>query len=184
MRNVEGAPEPITIMFVDHVKPDKIDAYETWVTGIHQDARGFPGFLHVDVIKPQDRSDPEYIGLVKFDSREHLEAWLNSSNVADWTAQLPDLLVNAPPAQEAPGLDVWFSRPIRNTKARTPAFWKQVVLGVVTVYPMILLLDALLVFALGPQPKELSILIVVVILSALLTYPIMPFATWLLRKWL
>ena len=171
-------------MFVDHVKPDRIDAYEAWVTGIHRDLRGFPGFLNVDVIKPRNAAETEYIGLVKFDCREHLEAWLGSTNVADWTARLPDLLVNAPHAQEASGLDVWFTRPIRRTEVRRPAFWKQAVLGVVTVYPMILLLDALLLYALAPLPKELSIFIVVCILSMLLTYPIMPFATWLLRKWL
>jgi len=184
LTSAESVSEPITIMFVDHVKPDKLDAYEAWVTGIHRDLKDFPGFLNVDVIKPQSTADTEYIGLVKFDCREHLEDWLDSSNVADWIARLPDLLLNAPHAQEAPGLDVWFTRPMRRTVVRHPMFWKQVVLGVVTVYPMILLLDALLVYTFAALPKELSIFIVVCILSVLLTYPIMPFATWLLRRWL
>ena len=58
------------------------------------------------------------------------------------------------------------------------------VIGVVCVYPLILVL----MWGLGPVmegfPWRIALLINVVILSALLTYPVMPWVTRLLKPWL
>ena len=176
--------EPVTTMFTDRVKPDKTDEYEAWSTGIHGDAKQFPGFLGVDVIRPKESSHPEYITLVKFNNCENLKRWKESSNLAKWLEPLPNLLISDTQAQERVGLELWFDRPNIPLRPKEPPFWKQLVIGVVCVYPLILVL----MWALGPVmeglPWRIALLINVVILSALLTYPVMPWVTRLLRPWL
>ena len=176
--------EPVTTMFTDRIKPDKTDEYEAWSTGIHGDAMQFPGFLSVDVIRPKASSHPEYITLVKFDNCENLKRWKESPNFAEWLEKLPCLLVGNTHAQECTGLELWFDRPNISQRLKDPPFWKQVLIGVICVYPLLLLLR----WALGPVTgaflSGIALLLNVVILSTLLTYPVMPWVTRLLRPWL
>jgi len=171
-------------MFTDHVKPDKTDEYEAWSTGVHGSAKQFPGFLGVDVIRPEESSYPEYVTLVKFDNCENLKRWRESPILATWLQKLPNLLVGDSHEQECTGLELWFDRPNRKQSPKEPPFWKQVIIGIICVYPLVLLLT----WILGPVtegfPREIAILINVIILSALLTYPVMPWVTRLLRAWL
>lgn len=176
--------EPITTMFTDHVRPDKVNEYEDWSTGIHSEIKQFPGFLSVDVIRPEDSSHLEYITLLKFDSCENLKRWQDSSIIAELLEKLPDLLVGEPHAQECEGLELWFDRPSVSRRLKEPSFWKQVIIGIVCVYPLVILLR----WALSPVtegiPWAIALLINVTILSALLTYPVMPLVTRMLRPWL
>ena len=171
-------------MFSDHVKPNKVNDYEQWLRGIHNEAKKFEGFLEASVIKPDKSEAPEYISLVKFDNQENLIKWKESSTEAQWLEKLPDLIERTAAMQQASGLELWFARPKVLMSADPPPFYKQVVLGVMTVYPMILILNVLLKPITGNLPWLVSLFISVVILSSLLTYPVMPLATKLLSKWL
>ncbi len=184
MTTVTSRNEPVTTMFTDRIKPDKTDEYEAWSTGIHGDAKQFPGFLSVDVIRPKESSHPEYITLVKFNNCENLMKWKESSNLAKWLEKLPNLLIGDSHAQECVGLELWFDRPNIPKRLKEPPFWKRVVIGVICVYPLILLLSWALAPVTGGVPNRIALLLNVVILSALLTYPVMPWVTRLLRPWL
>lgn len=52
------------------------------------------------------------------------------------------------------------------------------------VYPMLMLLMALSSPIIGGLPQFLQVLIIVIVLSALLTWPIMPWLSKVLRPWL
>ncbi len=171
------------MMFSDHVKPEKINEYEQWIQGIHNEAKTFEGFIEVNVIKPKDTNSSEYITLLKFNSEEDMNRWKESSAHANWLEQLADLVDESADMQQASGMEMWFNRPKVLLSAAPPPFWKQVVLGVITVYPMILILSFLLKPITCNLPWLLSLFISVVVLSALLTYPVMPLATKLLRNW-
>ena len=176
--------EPVTMMFTDRVKREKIDEYEVWSTGALGDAKQFTGFLGADVIRPEESGLQEYITLVRFNSCINLKAWRESSSLASWHKKLPELLIVDPHHQEASGLELWFDRPDTPQSLKEPPFWKQVVIGVICVYPLVLLQNWLLGPVLDGFPKEIAFLINVVILSSLLTYPVMPWVTRLLRAWL
>ena len=184
MKTKTTTTEPVTMMFSNRVKPNRISEYELWLRGIHLEAKNFEGFLETNIIKPVDTESTEYISLVKFDSQENLTKWRGSSIEAEWLAKLTDLIEESADMQQASGLEIWFNRPKVLMSAASPPFWKQVVLGVITVYPTILILNFLLKPITGDLPWLVSLFISVVILSSLLTYPVMPFATKLLRSWL
>ncbi len=176
--------QPVTIMFTERVKRRKVTEYETWSRGVLESVKEFTGYLGSDVIRPEESSLQEYITLIRFDSCLNLKTWRESSSLAEWKNKLSELLVGDPHQQEASGLDLWFDRPDTPQKLKEPPYWKQVVIGVICVYPLVLLLSWLLGPILAEFPREIAILVNVIILSSLLTYPVMPWVTRLLRTWL
>ncbi len=138
----------------------------------------------MDMIRPKESSCPEYITLVKFDSCENLIRWKESPILAKWLEKLPDLVVGDSLTQERVGLEPWFDRPGIPQRLKEPPIWKQVFIGVICVYPLILLLNLVLAPLTGGLPGKLALLLNVVFLSTFLAYPVMPWVTGLLKTWL
>ena len=176
--------EPITMMFTERVKLDRIDEYEAWSRGVLDSVKEFTGYLGADVIRPEESSLQEYITLVRFDSCINLKKWRESSSLTTWRNKLSNLLIGDSHHQESSGLELWFDRPVTPQKFKQPPFWKQVIIGVICVYPLVLFLNGVLTPVMAEFPREFAILVNVVILSSLLTYPVMPWVTRLLRTWL
>ncbi len=176
--------EPVTMMFTERVKLDKTDEYEAWTKGVLDHVKEFTGYSGSDVIRPEESSLQEYITLIRFDTCLNLKTWRESASLAKWHQKLPELLIGDPHIQEASGLELWFDRPDTPQQLKEPPFWKQVIIGVICVYPLIMFLNWTLVPIMEEFPKELSILVNVIILSSLLTYPVMPWVTRYFRTWL
>ncbi|NJP11015.1 MAG: antibiotic biosynthesis monooxygenase [Leptolyngbyaceae cyanobacterium RU_5_1] len=175
---------PITLVISEIVEPHRIQDYESWSKGINHAASQFEGFLGVDVIRPRDHAYPEYVVIVKFDNYPHLRNWQASPIYQEWMEKARDLVVDRS-RQQCSGIELWFTLPKNaSQKLSQPAYYKKVVLGVLAVYPLILVADTLLVPFLKGLPPRLGLLISVTFVSALLTHPVMPWLTDLLGFWL
>lgn len=179
---------PITLVISEVVEPSKVEAYEAWTKGINRDARQFEGFLGVEVIRPRDHAYPEYVVIVKFESYDRLRAWLISPIYREWMDQSYGLIAARSQQHLPNGLELWFTLPQARSRGRDPLppppYYKQVVLGVLAVYPLILLANVLLGPLLGGLPPLLGLFISVIFVSALLTYPVMPWLSKGLEFWL
>ncbi len=176
---------PITLVISEVVDPDRVQDYEAWAKGINHAAQQFPGFLGVQVICPRDHTHPEYVIIVKFDNYDNYRQWRSSVTYHDWISRSRDLIATRSYQQLPSGIELWFSLPNRGADPHPePPFYKKVVLGVLSVYPLILLANALLGNMLKGLPDRLGLLISVTFVSALLTYPVMPWLTKLLQFWL
>ncbi len=177
--------EPITLIISKVVKPNRIQEYEDWQKGINQVVTGFDGFLDVNVIRPGDHIHPEYVIIVRFDTYDHLKQWQESTVCQEWVAKSRDLIVGEPNRQQASGLELWFTLPA-NAPQRPPqpAYYKMVIVSTLVVYPLILIINALFGPLLNRLPFLLGLLISVIILSGLMTYPVMPWMTRALGFWL
>lgn len=178
--------DPITLVISEVVKPDQIQAYEAWVSGINHAAKQVEGFLGVDVIRPRDHDYPEYVVILKFESYKRLRCWLASPTYKEWMAAAGDFFVSRSYQKKPTGMELWFSLPAQSGSGalQSPPYYKKVVLGVLGVYPLILLANALLGPALKDWPYLLGLLFSVTVVSALLTYPVMPWLTQALGFWL
>jgi antibiotic biosynthesis monooxygenase (ABM) superfamily enzyme len=177
--------DPITLVISEVVKPDRVQEYEEWAKGINHAAQQFEGFVGVQVIRPRDHDHAEYVVIVKFDNYDHFRQWRGSATCHDWIARSQDLVAARSYQQLPSGTELWFSLP--NTGGGSisqPPFYKKVVLGVLSVYPLILLANATVGRLLAGLPFLLSLLISVTFVSALLTYPVMPWLTKFLEFWL
>lgn len=179
---------PVTLVISEVVEPSKVDDYEAWTKGINGDARQFDGFLGVEVIRPRDHAHPEYVVIVKFESYDRLRRWLISPTYRAWMDQSYGLIAARSQQQLPSGLELWFTLPQARSGGRDPLppppYYKQVVLGVLAVYPLILLANRLLGPLLGGLPPLLGLFVSVVFVSALLTYPVMPWLSKGLEFWL
>jgi antibiotic biosynthesis monooxygenase (ABM) superfamily enzyme len=125
------------MMFTEHVPSAKVADYEKWSAGIHGDTKRYEGFISVDVIRPGEGDGLEFTTLVKFDSCDNLKRWKDSTSLANWLVDLPELLVNQTHEQSSIGMQLWFDRPKNPRSAAEPPFWKRVIVGVICVYPLI-----------------------------------------------
>lgn len=188
MEENQSPSGPVTLVISEVVDPSKLAAYEAWTKGINHDARQFEGFLGVEVIRPRDHDHPEYVVIVKFDTYDHLRRWLISPTYRHWMDRSYGLIAARSQQQLPSGLELWFTLPQARSGARPPLppppYYKQVVLGVLAVYPLILLANAVLGSLLGGLPPWLGLLFSVIFVSALLTYPVMPWLSQSLEFWL
>ncbi len=181
----QGSNEQVTVIVRHNVRPEKETTFENWLAGIEKACRSFTGFMGTEVIKPVDAKKLHYVCIYRFDNYQNLEQWMESDDRAEWVSkskQFSDIKPEYEHFQQH-GLDIWFTQPSK-TGGGKPAFWKQVVLGVMTVYPLILILNVLLSPITNHLPLKVSLLLTVVVLSALLTWPVMPYASKLLGNWL
>lgn len=184
MQNPSPLSDPITLVISEVVDPNKIPQYEAWTKGVNQAAQQFAGFLGVDVIRPRDHAYPEYVVIVKFDNYVHCRTWLTSATYQSWMTRSQEFIADRSQQHLPGGMEVWFSLPRTSVSAPAPPYYKKVVLGVLAVYPLILLANLLLNPLLQGLPPLIGLLISVIFVSALLTYPVMPWLTRLLQFWL
>ncbi|HEY9738289.1 MAG TPA: hypothetical protein V6D06_18480 [Trichocoleus sp.] len=179
---------PITLVISEVIDPRRVQEYERWTKGINHDAMQCEGFLGVDIIRPRDHEFPEYVVIVRFDTYAHLRDWITSTTYRNWIDQSYGLVAARSQQQQVEGLEIWFTLPLVRSHFAPPVpqppYYKKVVLGVLAVYPLILLSNALLGPLLNPLPPLLGLLISVVFVSALLTYPVMPWLSRVLAPWL
>ncbi|NER82673.1 MAG: DUF1330 domain-containing protein [Leptolyngbya sp. SIO1D8] len=179
--------EPVTLVISEAIAPDKMDAYEAWTRGINQAAQRFDGFLAVEVLQPRDSAYSEYVVILRFASYDYLRRWVTSPTYQQWIRKSQDFICRRSLRHMTSGLEIWFAHPQSPSTKQLPEppyYKKKVVLGVLAVYPLILLANGLLGDLLAPLPFHLELLISVIFVSALLTYPVMPLLTKMLDFWL
>jgi len=177
--------DPITLVISEVVEPNLIEEYEAWTKGINQSAQQFEGFMGVDIIRPRNHQYPEYVVIVKFDNYDHCKTWLTSSVYQQWMRRSKEFIAKRSLQHQSSGLEIWFTLPQNSFPTPPqPAYYKQVIVGVITVYPLILLANVVVAPFLQGLPPLISLLISVIFVSSLLTYPVMPYLTELLGFWL
>ena len=178
-------PEPVTLIISKQVRPDRIKDYEAWSKGINQAVRQFKGFRGVDNIRPRDQVHYEYVTIVRFNNYENLRNWQESETCRWWLEKSRDLVVRESHREHASGVELWFTLPpFLDNKPNHPKYYKKIVLGILAVYPLLLLMNVTVKPLLIDLPHLLRLLVSVALVSALLAYPVMPWLTRLLDFWL
>ncbi|WP_416673670.1 antibiotic biosynthesis monooxygenase [Egbenema bharatensis] len=188
MKEIQQQSGPVTLVISEVVEPSKIPAYEAWAKGINRDASQFEGFMGVEVIRPREHDHPEYVVIVKFRTYSELRNWMMSPTYRHWMNQSYGLISARSEQQLPSGLELWITLPKSRLEGRSPLpsppYYKKVILGVLAVYPLILLANWLLEPLLTGLPPLLALFISVIFVSGLLTYPVMPWLSKALGFWL
>ena len=169
--------EPVTIVFSWTVKPGKTQDFQNWMHRVHREALKWPGHLGVTTLRPPNgRGD--YQTVLRFDSYEHLENWLNS----DDRHRLMESLDNIAQLQtdKATGMETWFDIP--GKLLTPPPRWKMAITTMIAIYPIAL------VFAIfvNPHVTRWSVVLRAALIPIfgplILTYLFMPLLTQKLFK--
>jgi antibiotic biosynthesis monooxygenase (ABM) superfamily enzyme len=152
---------------------------------IHESMR-FEGHMGVNIIRPSDASNPEYIVIVRFNTYQNLAKWENSETQRIWFEKGKDLWEVEPRIAKQTGLEFWFTPFYRNAQApamQPPRYKMAIVTGVV-IFALFITLLPLIQNATARLPFLVGVVITIVVMVVLMTYVIMPAVTWLLRPWL
>jgi len=173
--------EPVTVVVTRRVLPGREADYEHWITGITKVALTFPGHLGMNVFRPQRIGDP-YILVYKFDSGEHLDAWVQSEERARWIAEAMTMTSESG-VEEASGLETWFTLPGQNAMVPPPK-WKMAIVTTVAVFVLANLIGPAVRHLTPTWPSLVSSLVSTVVVVVLLSWVVMPRITRLLARWL
>ncbi len=183
-QNKREEPTPITMVISEVAKLDRLREYEEWANDLIRAVKTFEGFAGVDIIRPGDHSHPEYVLIIIFDGFDHLKSWQESQIFAELMAHSEELIVGEAQIQKASGLELWFTLPDESRFMPRPAYYKMVIVSMIGVFSIVLLVNAVFGPLLDTLPYLLSLLISVTAVSALMTYPVMPYLTHWLNPWL
>src|SRR5688572_26167297 len=75
---------PVTVIVTRKAKKEKINEFEEWMDGIIHEAMRFEGHMGVNIIRPTDPSNPEYVVIFRFNSYENLAKWEKSEIRKEW----------------------------------------------------------------------------------------------------
>jgi antibiotic biosynthesis monooxygenase (ABM) superfamily enzyme len=174
--------EPVTVVVSRKVKPGREADYERWIKAVTEVALKYEGHLGMNVFRPQRAGDP-YVLVYKFDSGEHLDAWLNSPERAAMVKQAEELAIESH-AEHVSGLESWFTLPGAAATIPPPK-WKMALVTGVMVYALAQIIGPAVRYALDAHlPPPLTALITTAIMVSLLTWIVMPRVTRLLAGWL
>jgi antibiotic biosynthesis monooxygenase (ABM) superfamily enzyme len=178
--------EGATVVITHRVRDDKHADYERWLNEIAPLCRAAPGHLDWHIVRPIAGLSDTYTVIIRFDTRAHLQAWMESPTRARLIEKIQPLLVRGDDFYISSGLDFWFTP--AGAKAKVPVRWKQYLITWSAIYPLVLsvplVVEPVLEHLRLPNDRFLMTLVVTGIVVFLMVYVVMPRYTKLIRRWL
>ncbi len=183
-----NSDKSVTVIVCDKVKA-KYDAdYKNWLENVSEKSKAFEGFIELEIMEPEDHTGSvlEYHIIYRFDNYQHLRSWEKSKFLLENLVVAKKFFDTDTRVQYLEGMKIFFDKQNQEHLAKNPPYWKQVVLSSAVVFPLILFSNWLLAFV----PSEyfysayIQMLVSIIIVSALMVFPAMPYVSRWLRKWL
>ena len=175
-----------TVVITHRVREGKNAEYEGWLNEIAPICRTSPGYLDWHIIRPISGLTETYTVIIRFDTRAHLQDWMESPTRARLIEKVQPLFVTGDDFFISSGLDFWFTP--EGAKAKIPVRWKQYLVTWSAIYPLALgvpLAIGPVLRLLGvPHNQLLTTLVVTGIVVFLMVYVVMPRYTKLIQRWL
>ncbi len=177
--NMQGG---ITEVFITQVAPENEKAFREWIATIHSAEAKFPGFRGVYVQSPISGRSMNWITLLQFDTSEHLECWLNSSERRKVISEAQELISSMESHQIDSPYAGWFASIAQ--KGILPPVWKQTMIVLLVLFPIVVLELKYLRFLTDRLNPSLGTFIGNAISVFLISWPMMPIALSFLGWWM
>jgi uncharacterized protein len=179
----EDESDEVTVVVSHPVSPSDEDAFLAWQDRVTDAERGFDGFRGAELFRPVTGMQEEWTALYRFDSDEHLDAWLDSAErqrLLDEGQRFKNFSLKRISAP----FGSWFAPPGGDEGAAGPPDWKTAFSVLVGLYPTVVLLTLAISEIWKKAELWESLLIGNILSVSLLTWVVMPVVTRALRFWL
>jgi uncharacterized protein len=175
-----------TAVITHRVQQTQHSAYEDWLKNIAPLCQACPGHLDWHIIRPIAGLTETYTVVIRFDTKNHLQHWMESAERSRLINQVQPLLAKGDDFFISSGLDFWFTP--AGAKAKVPVRWKQFLITWSAIFPLALFVPKavvpLLLFLAVPPFAPLTTLVVTALMVFLMVYVVMPRYTRVVRRWL
>jgi antibiotic biosynthesis monooxygenase (ABM) superfamily enzyme len=171
--STEHSPQDmVTEIITVSVKPGMEEAYQAWVDRIRQVEAKFPGYRGLQLQPPIPGLQDDWVSLLRFDTSEHLNAWLES-DARRAALREAEPFIDQREQQVATAFSGWFT--FGDSPDDVPPNWKQAMVVLLTLFPVVMLE----LLYLSPLLRSLN-LAVATFIGNLLSVAAL---TWLLVPW-
>lgn len=180
--NQDAGDGPVTVIVTRKAKQGKIQEFEEWMDGITHEAMKFEGHMGVNIIRPHDPANLEYVIIFRFNTYDNLARWEKSEIRNEWLKKSKGVTEGEARVEKQTGLEFWFT-PSPAGVAQPPRY-KMAIVVTGIIFALVSVLLPQIRQATTGLPIVLSTLVGVVAMVLLMTYVIMPSVNRLLRPWL
>lgn len=128
----------VTATITNAIDPRNEEKFLDWQLRIAPLQSRFPGFIGYRLKKPEAGISKEWVAIVTFDTKEHLEAWLTSPERQNMIDELHAFTGDSRIEKTYSGFNFWFTDIIAKR-----SIWKENMLVLLTLYPVVFLLSYL-----------------------------------------
>ena len=135
--STDASPQDmVTEIITVSVKPGKEEAYREWVDRIRQMEPRFPGYKGLQLQPPIPGLQDDWVSLLRFDTSEHLNAWL-TSDARRAALREVESFVDQREQQVATAFSGWFT--FADAPGLVPPNWKQAMVVLLALFPVVML---------------------------------------------
>lgn len=170
-----------TIVVSHFVIKDKDNVFNQLLERVTSQASKFKGYQSIQIIKPRNNEENEYLLIIRFDKEKYYTLWTSSVEYKTWVNALSHLVHKKSDVHFHDSLEFWFNETNNN---KTPKKWKMSILAWCAAFPIILTFSYLLQVIVPDLSVVIKMLIISICLISGMTYIIMPKLTQLFNKWI
>jgi antibiotic biosynthesis monooxygenase (ABM) superfamily enzyme len=127
----------VTQVILSKIKPGMEDTYREWSVRIQQAQGKYPGYRGTYLQPPSSNQDGHWTTMLRYDTSEHLEAWLAAPERAELLRESKAFIENEELMRLRSSFPGWV--PINPITGEGPPNWKTAMLVVLGLYPTVLL---------------------------------------------
>lgn len=170
-----------TEIIVTGIKPGMEKLYRAWADRIQKVQETFPGYLG-SFVQPPHENESGWTSVLRFDTPEHLDRWLDSKERAELLKESAELILGFHAQRVDTSFPGWV--PVDPATGKSPNMWKTASLVLLTLFPVVMLELRFLTPRLHGLPPAVGTFIGNAISVLLTTWPLMPLAIRGFHAWL
>jgi len=179
--DADGSQGPVTAVIMTEVTPGHEREFQQWHARVKARQSTYPGFLGCEVQPPTGMFQEEWVTLLRFDSKEHLDNWLESVERRQLLREAEEIIDRSTERQVRTSFEGWFRF---GADHRPPPIWKQSAIVLLVLFPVVMLEIAFLNPLLQWMNVAPATFIGNLISVGLLGWPLMPLAIKAMQWWL
>ena len=177
--------EGFTAVISHDVRPGRERDFERWQDKAAKAQEKFPGFMGTELFRPVEGIQENWVVVCRFDTRQHLEDWLESESRAELLHEGHDYFASYDIHKLGTSFSGWF-RFGEGAEDEIPPNWKQAMTVVLALYPTVMILQLTVghEFDVLGIPGSVGLFLSNVLSVSILTWVLMPLVNKALAFWL
>lgn len=141
--DVPTTTKAASVVIRHHLRPGQEEAYQRWQQDLAVAEANAPGYLGSELIPPGPGADRVYSAIVRFDTPEHLDEWMNGPARKKLIESGKGIYQDFDATRVSGGFEGWFRFGQQGGLVEVPPVWKQTLSVLFGLYPTVMVLTFL-----------------------------------------